>query len=131
MLATLKIEAIGDNGYQLMELGKRVLNEAIPGAGEIVVGNFPKRAWVAKIVGKSKKYKFDRVFVRGKKDYSQANSVGSRGIYIWYFLEPGFFYEVSEPVSWKNTNRFFCKVDCEGNIIKISEEEVLLCLKKI
>lgn len=112
MKGVLKLEAIGDNTYQLAK-----------GLSPIF-GPGPKRNyWVAQIIDFTES-NYVRDFIRPKKDYSKANSVGSRGVFLYYILESGKVYEVSEPLSWSRTQRFFCKVGLYGEIIKIDAEEV-------
>src|SRR5690606_26902435 len=55
--------------------------------------------WVAEIVGLSAKYGYDRRFLRGKEDWSQANSAGSRGVRFYFTLEEGRYYEAYRRVS--------------------------------
>lgn len=89
----------------------------------------PSRAWVAEIVGTDTRYKFARRFVKPNAvDYKQANSVGSRGVYRFYWLRPGKVYEVSSPISWKSTDRYYCYI-VDGKIVKIEEREVFGWLK--
>jgi len=38
----------------------------------------PKRAWCAEIAGFDPKYGLKRIFLRGHKDYSEANGCGTR-----------------------------------------------------
>lgn len=106
MKGTIKLEAIGDNSYSFL----RGTDVKCP-------------YWVAQIIGFTED-NYERVFLRPKKDYRKANSIGSRGVYLYYILDSGKIYEVSEKLSWNRHNRFFCTVDCYGCIIKISAEEV-------
>lgn len=53
----------------------------------------------------------ERDFLDGKKDYSQANSVGSRGVYLFYVLRPGIVYEVHALTSWSGSEQYFCRVE--------------------
>ncbi len=120
MRASIGIEHIGaDMGIREMSPNIRRL------LGKIA----PVRAWVAQIVGIDPHYGYKRVFLRGKYDYTRANSVGSRGIFVFYMLESGHIYEVSDPISWKRINRYFCTVSQVGDIIQISKEEVNAWLK--
>ena len=112
--ASLKLECIGDNSTS----GKTLF-----------VPRLPRRQWVAEIIGFSLEYNFTRKFIYGRKDYSNANSVGSRGVYEYFILEQDKFYEVSAPLSWKNSYRYFCTVDDQGKIIEINEESVKQCLR--
>lgn len=97
------------------------MDDMVPGLGRATMGDAMPRPWVAKITGTDKKYKYKREFVRGQKDYSKANSTGSRGIYIYYYLDEGCIYEVSEQVTWKSWERYFCKVE-KGKVLEIKEK---------
>lgn len=130
MKAILKIEAIGDNTDQYFKLIRRSYNDVIPGLGNWLAGDFKPSYWVAEILGSDKRYKWQRRFLRGKKDYSEANSKGSRGVYVYYTLESGHIYEVNECVTWKRNERYFCRVTLDGDIETINEDEVRECLKK-
>lgn len=83
----------------------------------------PNRYWVAEITGLCGRYGYERRFLPYKKDYSRANSVGTRGVYAYYILDEGPVYEVSSPVSWRNTDRYFCRV-IDGKIVRLAEQEV-------
>lgn len=113
--AILTIEAINHvphgSVYKLYRLG------IVPG----------RRAWVAEICGISKRYGFERVFIRPLMDYSEANGKGTRGVYASYILDEGMIYEVSSPVNWETTDRYFCRV-VAGEIERIALEEVIRCL---
>jgi hypothetical protein len=56
-------------------------------------------------------------------DYSEANSVGSRGVFKCYWLKEQAYYEVSAPQSWRDTDRYFCEV-INGEIVRMTKEEV-------
>lgn len=89
----------------------------------------PSRPWVARLTGLDERFGFRRDFVRGVYDYTRANGKrGGRGIYIYYALPPG-LYEVYRPISWKHHERFFICVDDQGDIIRVTREEVEACLK--
>lgn len=125
MRAILKLEIIGDNYYAY----KRALDS---GEAQVVpqmekyadmLGHDKKHPWVARVTGLDRKYGFKREFLRGQKDYSQANSIGSRGVYVYYPLKPG-IYEVHERVTWRRTRRYFVRVK-DAEITEISREEVM------
>lgn len=88
---------------------------------------FKKRYWVAEITGTDPKFGFKREFLNPKHDFTKSNSKGSRGVYASYFLEYGKVYEISSPVSWKNTDRYFL-IAGENNK-RMSKEEVVEWLK--
>lgn len=62
--------------------------------------------------------------VWGKRDYSKANSKGSRGVYVWYTLEMDVLYYVREPKSWRSVAEYYVAVTQSGRIYKLSDEEV-------
>jgi hypothetical protein len=130
MLAVLALEIIGDNYFAYkrdLANGKARENPRVERYAEMM-GRDKARPWVARIVGFDKKYGFKREFQRGQRDYSKANSIGSRGVYEYFALKPG-IYEVHERLTWKRTRRYFCRVQ-EAEIIEINREEVEECLLK-
>lgn len=82
-------------------------------------------AWVAEITGIMRNGELRRVFLKKNKDYSQANSVGTRGVYAFFVLDSGRLYEVMQPLSWSKTDHYFCSVDDIGQQTRFSMEEVL------
>lgn len=84
---------------------------------------FKPRYWAAEIVGLHPKFKFNRQFLKGTIDFSRANKKASRGVFIYYTLSPGKIYEVSHPVSNKNTDRYFCRV-VNNEVVRMTVEEV-------
>jgi hypothetical protein len=103
--AMLQLECIGDDTAQL--LGVRWT-----------------QPWVAELTGFSKQHRYRRLFLRGQKDYTQANSMGSRGVYEHFLLEPGRVYEVYARLTWHRSDRYFCRVDADGGVERIDEVEV-------
>lgn len=89
-------------------------------------GNAP---WVAQITGLSREGKFVRKFIHGDVDYTQANSVGSRGVHRYYHLQSGRIYEVAERLSWKRSVQYFCRVTQEGEIARLTRQEALDALQ--
>lgn len=127
MRAVLKIELIGDDFFyyrrtktkspeQLWQMSRRL-------------GYNEQKSWVARITGLDSKFGLTRDFSQGVKDYSQANSTGSRGIFCYYPLKPG-IYEIQERVSWKRVKRWFAKVD-GTEITEITRNEVMEWLKNV
>jgi hypothetical protein len=123
MKAILKLEAIGDDACAISDLFRNMADEAVPGLGTATFGHMP-RPWVADILGPDPTYTYRRRFVRAKKDYSKANSKGSRGVYLWYVLESGHVYEVNERKTWSTTERYFVRVADDGGIVRVPAEEV-------
>jgi len=124
MKGVICIEAKWDNTVQKLRFWKNIINSGAPGLGDIFY--WPPDYWVARITGADPKYHYARKFIKGKKDYRKANSVGSRGIFMYYFLDSGFIYEVKD-----FSRRYFCTVDDDGNISIITREEVDTWAKSI
>lgn len=59
----------------------------------------------------------------GRRDYSRANSKGTRGVYVWYILEPDTLYWVNEPISWKRSEQYYCAVKLDGSVYRLTDEE--------
>lgn len=123
MKATLKLEYIGADSADLLNAMCRQFNQAEPGLGDRFIGRPKSRPWVAEIIGGSRTHP-DREFVSSKRDYSEANSKGSRGVYLWFLLETDKLYQVHERVSWKNSRRYFVAVREDGEIYTLNDEEV-------
>jgi hypothetical protein len=136
MRYVLKLEAIGDNyAARLRHLSKpgaarRYSRETFDWhAGKAYeLGNKRLVPWVARLKGLDEHYGFVREFVRGQKDYTGATASGSRGIYFYYFLTPG-FYEINERVTWKRAERYFARVLDETTLVRMTREEVVRCLR--
>ena len=88
------------------------------------IGGFNGIAWCAEIVGHDPKFTYERAFLKGRNDYTNANSKNTRGVYTYYTLESSRVYEVLEPLSWSRSARYFCKVDEDSDIIEIEKSEV-------
>jgi len=129
MRYVLIIEAIGDNyRYHLRQHLRPSQSFTKLEINAFRLGNKYLSPWVAKITGLDDRYGLVRDFVKGQKDYSRANSTGSRGIFLHYFLEPG-IYEINERKTWKRAKRYFAKIIDQQTLIEISREEVIKCLQ--
>lgn len=82
------------------------------------------RPWVAEIVGYHERWRYDRRFLRPKVDYSQANSTRSRGMWFWWTLESGHFYQADYQTTWHDRTRKFLIVTEDGDLSDATEEEV-------
>lgn len=85
--------------------------------------------WVAEVTGiDAASGRIQRRFLEGLKDYTDANSVGSRGVYKFYVLTDGKLYEVADRAGYgKPPRRRFCRVE-DGRVVTIEIGEVLRCL---
>jgi hypothetical protein len=127
--AVLEIELIGDNSVQEIRQWNKLTNSLIPGLGDATFGSVPPAGWVAEITGFDPKYRYARSFLKFKKDYSRANSKGSRGVYAEYILDEGKIYDVKQSVTWKRSKRYFCTVK-DWQIVEMTEQEVIDILNK-
>ena len=85
-------------------------------------------AFVAQVFGIHRDHPI-RCHLPYRKDYSQANSKGSRGVHKIFDLEEGLIYEVHAPKSWNNTDVFFARV-VNGALVRMTLCEVKKCLEK-
>jgi len=114
----LILEAIGDNLYQQLRSHCKMLDGTSAGLGSLTV-------WVAEIRGPDPRWRWSRRFVRGKRDYRRCNSAGSRGIFISFEMESGRVYEVQARLSWRRSDRYFCRIDAAGDLHELPEEDIL------
>lgn len=119
----IEIEAIGDNSLSALSGMSNFICDISRKERE----KMPASYWLAEITGLSEAYKFDRLFIKGRKDYSLANSTGSRGVFIYYTIEEGKFYEIKKPVTWRETDRYFFTWYNNREYI-LTEQELIECL---
>ena len=90
------------------------------------IGDYHK-PWVARITGITGRGSYKRDFLKPLTDYGLANSVGSRGIFRYYYLDDG-VYEVSERVDWKRVEHYFIAAH-NGEYERIGQMEINRQLK--
>jgi len=129
MKAILEIELFGEDVRSMYKLYRDIADSVSPGYGSEMIGSIPPSGWVAEIVGFSKKYGYDRRFMKPKKDYSRSNSKGSRGVFAEYLLESGKIYDVKSQITWRRLQRYFCTVTDDGEIKTITANEVNAMLR--
>lgn len=123
MKATLELEYIGADSADYLNAMCRQFNQARPGLGDSFIGRPSPGPWVAEIIDKYPSGKLRRTFVRSNRDYSRANSKGSRGVYLWFVLESDKLYEVHARTSWKGSCNYFCAVTEAGDINNLTDDE--------
>lgn len=131
MRAVLKLEMIGDNYLQhlkLVEQGKAPQPCLKRYIRLLKYGQRKFRPWVARLRGLDEKYRFAREFIVGMRDYSLANSIGSRGVFEYFALANG-LYEINECIKLGCARRYFIRAE-NTTITEISREEVEQCLLK-
>lgn len=131
MKASIRLELFGDNAVQMHRFYQNMIDDYVmPGLGTATFGKGPgPSSWVAEITGEHPRFKLDRQFLKAKKDYSCANSKGSRGVFAVYILESGKYYDIKEQKSWKNSRRYYAKVNDDGDVVEVGDEEVAQWLK--
>lgn len=126
MKATLSLEYIGESQDARLAMCHGITREVL--GAEVANATFgpsrPRKPWVAEITGKDAKFGFARHFLPANWQRKRANSAHSRGVELWFVLESGHFYEVKSPVSWQNSERYFCTVTDDGSIVHVGKEEV-------
>jgi hypothetical protein len=118
-LGSLSLEVFGDHVHAMWRAYTHWMH---PDDADLLNPRLP-RPWVARIEGHDSRYGYRRTFERGRKDYSNSNSVGSRGIYLHFTLYPG-MYEVYERTSWRGCRRYFLLVDSDGQKVELTKAEV-------
>jgi hypothetical protein len=68
--------------------------------------------------------KLNYEFLKPQIDYSESNSVATRDVFFYYWLESGYAYYVRERLSWKKTRDYFCKVE-SGILTEIPKSEAI------
>ena len=124
MKATLELEFIGANSADFINSLCGQFDRIKPGLGDAFIGRPAPGPWVAEITGRYPSGKLKRTFVRSKRDYSRANSKGSRGVWLWFVLESDKLCEVHARTSWKNSTDYFCAITVTGDIYTLSDDEV-------
>lgn len=69
--------------------------------------------------------------LRGRRDYSKANSKGSRGVYAHFILREDVLYYVAARLTWRSVDRYFCALRTDGSIYRLSPDEVQEWLRSL
>lgn len=118
MKAMLSLEFIGASTWDRVRALGRYADAVAPALSRSLVGDVTAGPSVHEIRREGAKEVF------GDRDYSKANSKGSRGVRIRYILESDKLYFVRAPYSWRGVDEYFCAVDEVGNIYRLSATEV-------
>lgn len=93
---------------------------------EIITGR--PQPWAAHLFGLDKRWGFRRQFITGVRDYSYGQEHHTRGVYLYFNLPPG-LYEVFRSISWRHEERYFFQIDDNGDLYRMSKDNVESCLK--
>lgn len=125
LLTAYSLEALGDDQAQRWKAHAR-RGVAPPALLK------PPSPWVARITGLCPQYEFAREFVRGHRDYRDADKCGASGVWIYYELSPGLYeiHEITRAAKYHRpgeSRRFFARV-ANLSVAEISKAEVLRCM---
>jgi hypothetical protein len=81
-------------GYHLEPM-RRSLRAASGGRD----GGLKTKPWAARLESMDAAGRIVRVFLDGQIDFCDSNSKGSRGVYLYWHLEPDWFHEIWTPRS--------------------------------
>lgn len=123
-LYALALEAIGDSINHAYRMHRKHGKPWRPRTK--LEANPTRRPWVAQIVGLDDCHGLRRDFLRGNRDYREANGIGSRGIMVHYFLDDG-LYEINELLTWVRERRYYLRIR-DGQAEEIRLKEVVACL---
>jgi len=117
MKAVIRLEMIADDYFWHVKRGLWDFKRQMVYMRRLGTDKSP--SWLAKLTWDGDRMK--REFQHGTRDYSRANSCGSRGIFTYYPLGDG-VYEVNDRYKWSKVRRYFVEVK-NGEIREISMGE--------
>lgn len=115
MLGCITLEAIADDAVAHAMLFSARMDAVKTGLGSVVVGSIADwQRWGVWSVDDN-----DQPIrpMHGHKDYSRANRMGSRGVYVHYTLPAG-RYMVKAPFSWRGTDIYICRITDAGEVMR-------------
>ncbi|MEV5204390.1 hypothetical protein [Streptomyces sp. NPDC053720] len=92
--------------------------------GSFSVMQIGRAPWLAEIVGRDPDHGLDRRFLHAHTDYTNSNRKGTRGAVFHWVLRPNALYETEYSLSHHRRQREFLKVNAEGDVQEITQEEV-------
>ena len=114
MKIAYRLERIGDDSIRAVKSFDRLFSRRTPYVSDAEYG--APGVWQLRFDG-SRGPELDF-----RKDYSRANSIGSRGIYAEYYLEIGHCYLVKKRASWKRSETYYIRAETDG-ARRIDKEE--------
>ena len=122
MKSIIKLEAIGDDFY--FNKNKMEFREYLRYMQKL--GPDKSKSDVFRVTD----YKNDFIYKRLKpiREYSEANSIGSRGIYLYYIVDDGPYFVVDR-YQWNKVRKYFVIAN-NGVITEITKNEAIEWLTK-
>lgn len=74
---------------------------------------------------------FHRTYLTPKEDWSQANSRGTRGVWLYWTLTAGPVYEARYRTSWTTACHRYLYVTADGDLHDATEKEVRMWLSHL
>lgn len=90
-----------------------------------------RRPWMAELTGLCPVDGFARRPLRPKRDYAEANSRGTRGVWCFWTLEAGRVYETRYRTTWTKWHHRFLIVTTTGDVEDVSEGQVRAWLANV
>lgn len=91
-------------------------------------GNHPsiqRKPWV-RVIESVRLPKVYGDFLPLEIDFTDANSSGSRGVYLNAILEYGKAYQIKEYSSWKSSSIWFAGLSESGEVINLAQKQIEL-----
>jgi len=88
-----------------------------------------KKYGVWQILDIKKPEGFVKSYLKPHKDYTNANSVGTRGVFAYYIIQEAKIYEVLRPLSWNRSEHYYVQF-YQGNGIRLTIDKVFQCLAR-
>jgi hypothetical protein len=88
-----------------------------------------RRPWIAQLLGLDAKRGYERRFVNGSRDYTDADRKG-RGTKLYFQLEHGRLYEVNRWRTRAKEERFFVRVNDTGDVVGVAQDDVTRILEE-
>jgi hypothetical protein len=80
--------------------------------------------WLCELTGYEAPGRYRRTFLRGRRDYGNANNRGTRGVdYLWV-LQQARVYQAYWPTSWTAGTRAFLRVTAGGDVEQVTRAQV-------
>jgi len=127
----LKLECLSDRHWRNRRLAKLIYsNSGVPSRATKKGSDIYYHPWVANVEISESGLITSRNFIKGTKDYSDANSSGIKGVYMYFFLENNKLYQVCEHISFIEKEKYLIKIE-SGEFERIDHMEAVKWSRKV
>ena len=92
----------------------------------IIYKQIPAKPYVKEVISyDTEKDGFHLRNMTGRRDYSDSNGSGNRGVKAYFMLESGHYYKVKKQIAWTRCETSFVTVSDGGDIIEVDENDVI------